>query len=154
MYIKINLQSFEEHFNMLMNATLQKVNVNAVMWWRWRFPLWVWASFRLSCADGVQLCYSYVYLFSVSYVILLMKNMLYFCTVSVLVYKRNRENVEMSRTKVHWSVHQSNTPKVPIIFFIHFLWSRFCFSSCFTSSFFPVISQKYWNLDDFNVYFK
>ncbi|XP_046706722.1 immunoglobulin lambda-1 light chain-like [Silurus meridionalis] len=38
-------------------------------------------------------------LFSVTYVILLLKNVLYFCTVSVLLYKRNAANKKMLRSK-------------------------------------------------------
>ncbi|MCI4377672.1 hypothetical protein PGIGA_G00206180 [Pangasianodon gigas] len=40
-----------------------------------------------------------LHLFSVVYVILLVKNVLYFCTVSVLLYKRNAANKEMLRSK-------------------------------------------------------
>ncbi|KAB5579589.1 hypothetical protein PHYPO_G00196730 [Pangasianodon hypophthalmus] len=40
-----------------------------------------------------------LYLFSVTYVILLVKNVLYFCTVSVLLYKRNSANKDMLRGK-------------------------------------------------------
>ncbi|KAB5579592.1 hypothetical protein PHYPO_G00196760 [Pangasianodon hypophthalmus] len=42
-----------------------------------------------------------LHLFSVVYVILLVKNVLYFCTVSVLLYKRNAANKEMLRSKAH-----------------------------------------------------
>ncbi|KAK3566825.1 hypothetical protein QTP86_004576 [Hemibagrus guttatus] len=42
-----------------------------------------------------------LYLFSVTYVILLVKNVLYFCTVSVLLCMRNPANMEMSRSKVY-----------------------------------------------------
>ncbi|KAM9501347.1 uncharacterized protein Hap1MRO34_010218 isoform 1-T1 [Clarias gariepinus] len=42
-----------------------------------------------------------LYLFSVSYVILLLKNVLYFCVVSILLCKRNRINKEISRSKAH-----------------------------------------------------
>ncbi|XP_053089602.1 uncharacterized protein LOC113540011 [Pangasianodon hypophthalmus] len=40
-----------------------------------------------------------LHLFSVTYVILLVKNVLYFCTVSVLLYKRNSANMEMFKSK-------------------------------------------------------
>ncbi|KAK3546147.1 hypothetical protein QTP70_024471, partial [Hemibagrus guttatus] len=42
-----------------------------------------------------------LYLFSVTYVILLVKNVLYFCTVSVLLCMRNPANMEMIRSKGH-----------------------------------------------------
>ncbi|GAA6079070.1 immunoglobulin lambda-1 light chain-like isoform X1, partial [Tachysurus ichikawai] len=47
-------------------------------------------------ADGFELSRS-LYLFSVTYVILLVKNILYFCTVSVLLYKRNTANKKILR---------------------------------------------------------
>ncbi|XP_047673546.1 immunoglobulin lambda-1 light chain-like isoform X2 [Tachysurus fulvidraco] len=46
--------------------------------------------------DGFELSRS-LYLFSVTYVILLVKNILYFCIVSVLLYKRNTENKKILR---------------------------------------------------------
>ncbi|KAK2860748.1 hypothetical protein Q7C36_004914 [Tachysurus vachellii] len=46
--------------------------------------------------DGFELSRS-LYLFSVTYVILLVKNILYFCTVSVLLYKRNTANKKILR---------------------------------------------------------
>ncbi|XP_058250434.1 uncharacterized protein LOC131355890 [Hemibagrus wyckioides] len=42
-----------------------------------------------------------LYLFSVTYVILLVKNVFYFCTVSVLLCMRNPANMEMIRGKGH-----------------------------------------------------
>ncbi|KAK3566824.1 hypothetical protein QTP86_004577 [Hemibagrus guttatus] len=40
-----------------------------------------------------------LYLFSVTYVILLVKNVMYFCTVLVLLYKRNSTSMEVLRGK-------------------------------------------------------
>ncbi|KAK2860750.1 hypothetical protein Q7C36_004916 [Tachysurus vachellii] len=42
-----------------------------------------------------------LYLFSVSYVILLVKNVLYFCFLSVLLWTRNRVNEETVRSKAN-----------------------------------------------------
>lgn len=54
----------------------------------------------VSCAGVFELRHS-LYLFSVTYVILLVKNILFFCTVSVLLYKRNAANKEVLRSKAH-----------------------------------------------------
>ncbi|KAK3566821.1 hypothetical protein QTP86_004581 [Hemibagrus guttatus] len=48
--------------------------------------------------DGFELRRS-LYLFSVTYVVLLVKNILYFCTVSFLLYKRYTANKETLRSQ-------------------------------------------------------
>lgn len=90
-------------------------------------------SFRLSCAGVFELSHN-LYLFIVLYAILLAKNVLYFCIISVLLCKRNRMKKEMFRNKVHWLAN--HTKRFHCIFSIHSLWSRICMSTSFISSFF------------------
>ncbi|KAG7329923.1 hypothetical protein KOW79_006145 [Hemibagrus wyckioides] len=54
-----------------------------------------------------------LYLFSMSYVILLVKNVLYFCILSVLLSKTNQVNKEMVKRKAKRTVHKPKQPRRP-----------------------------------------